>query len=193
VRNGPSTVGTGSMTVRFRTFRKHHRPCGQPAVEGGSERFWPVPAQTGHLTRTNAMPSDLPFQSTGFVTYPVPLQFGQKSRALSPPQGCKHFARRKPQFAQRCFFVTNYEQRVQPGCRAPRSARRVPRKSRMSRSKRTSQESSLVPPSALFFGEIDCRRCRPASSGTGPSDAGKTAGPSKTTLAIRDGQPSIQT
>ena len=75
------------MTARFRTFRKHRRPCGQPAVEGGIERFWPVPAQAGHFKRMNATPSDLPFKSTGFATYPVPPQLGQSSGATPlPPQ-----------------------------------------------------------------------------------------------------------
>ena len=75
------------MTVRFRTFRKHRGPCGQPAVLGETMRFRPVPPQTGHFERINATPSDLPFMSTGFATYPLPPQFGQSSGATpSPPQ-----------------------------------------------------------------------------------------------------------
>jgi hypothetical protein len=46
-------------------------------------RFRPVPPQTGHFNRINATPSDLPFKSTGFATYPVPPQFGQSS-GLTP-------------------------------------------------------------------------------------------------------------
>ena len=74
---------TGSITARFRTFRKHRRPCGQPAVVGEIGRFRPEPPQAGHLIRINATPSDLPFKSTGFATYPVPPQFGQSS-GLTP-------------------------------------------------------------------------------------------------------------
>ena len=68
VRPGPSTVGREVMTARFRTFRKHRRPCGQPAVVGGIGCFRPVPLQAGHFKRINATPSDLPFKSTGFAT-----------------------------------------------------------------------------------------------------------------------------
>jgi hypothetical protein len=42
-----------------------------------------VPAQAGHFKRINATPSDLPFKSTGFATYPVPPQLGQSS-GLNP-------------------------------------------------------------------------------------------------------------
>lgn len=77
----------GKMTARFRTFRKHRRPCGQPAVAGGIGRFRPVPPQAGHLMRINATPSDFPFKSTGFATYPEPPQLGQSSGATpSPPR-----------------------------------------------------------------------------------------------------------
>jgi hypothetical protein len=76
------------MTVRFRTFRKHRRPCGQPAVVGGIGCFRPVPLQAGHFERINATPSDLPFKSTGFATYPVPPQFGQSSGATPLPPQC---------------------------------------------------------------------------------------------------------
>ena len=76
------------MTVRFRTFRKHRGPCGQPAVVGGIERFRPVPPQAGHFMRINATPSGLPFKSTGFATYPEPPQFGQSPESTpSPPNG----------------------------------------------------------------------------------------------------------
>jgi hypothetical protein len=77
------------MTVRFRTFRKHRRPCGQPAVVGGIGCFRPVPLQAGHFKRINATPSDLPFKSTGFATYPVPPQFGQSSGATPLPLSVK--------------------------------------------------------------------------------------------------------
>jgi len=73
------------MTARFRTFRKHHRPCGQPAVVGEIGRFRPVPPQAGHFMRINATPSDLPFKSTGFAMYPVPPQFGQSSGSTPLP------------------------------------------------------------------------------------------------------------
>jgi hypothetical protein len=82
------------MTARFRTFRKHRRPCGQPTVVGGIECFRPVPPQTGHFKWINATPSDLPFKSTGFATYPVPPQFGQSSDITPlPPQCCSHSPR----------------------------------------------------------------------------------------------------
>ena len=71
------TYRAGRVTNRARTFRKHRRPCGQPAVEGGLVRFRPVPAQAGHFARIKAIPSDLPFKSTGFAIYPAPPQFGQ--------------------------------------------------------------------------------------------------------------------
>jgi hypothetical protein len=73
-------------TAQSRTFRKHRRPCGQPAAVGELGRFRPVPPQTGHFERIKATPSDLPFKSTGFATYPVPPQFGQSSgfTPLSP-------------------------------------------------------------------------------------------------------------
>jgi hypothetical protein len=75
------------MTARFRTFRKHRRPCGQPTVVGRVEGFRPLPPHAGHLRWINATPSDLPFMSTGFATYPVPPHFGQSSDATPlPPQ-----------------------------------------------------------------------------------------------------------
>ena len=74
----------GPVAVRF---RKHRRPCGQPTVVGEIGRFRPVPPQAGHLIRMKATPSDLPFKSTGFATYPEPPQFGQSSGATpSPPR-----------------------------------------------------------------------------------------------------------
>jgi hypothetical protein len=39
--------------------------------------------------RINATPSDLPFKSTGFATYPVPPQFGQLSGATPLPLSVK--------------------------------------------------------------------------------------------------------
>ncbi len=76
------------MTVGAVRFRKHRRPCGQPAVVGGMVRFRPEPPQAGHFTRINATPSDLPFKSTGFVTYPVPPQAGQSSGSTPLPPHC---------------------------------------------------------------------------------------------------------
>jgi hypothetical protein len=74
------------MTTGPVRFRKHHRPCGQPAVEGGSEFFRPLPAQAGHFKRINATPSDLPLMSTGRAIYPLPPQRGQSFGATHPPQ-----------------------------------------------------------------------------------------------------------
>ncbi|HXM69150.1 MAG TPA: hypothetical protein VN911_20650, partial [Candidatus Acidoferrum sp.] len=65
-------------------FRKHHKPCGQPAVEGGIESIRPLPAQLGHFDRMNATPSDLPLMSAGFAIYPVPPQRGQSLEAIVP-------------------------------------------------------------------------------------------------------------
>ena len=76
---------TGSVTVRFRTFRKHRRPCGQPAVVGEIGRFRPLPPQAGHFIRIKATPSDLPFKSTGFAMYPEPPQAWQSSGATPSP------------------------------------------------------------------------------------------------------------
>ncbi len=192
MRPGPSTVGTGSMTIRFRTFRNHHRPCGQPAVEGGLQRFWPVPAQTAHFTRINATPSDLPFQSTGFATYPVPLQLGQKSRALSPPQDCQHCARQKPKIRQRCFFVTNHEQRSQPGRRASKPIHKTrSSKSRMSRSKQASQETSLRPITGSVGSTL--REGRPTSSGSGLQTSSKREAPRRQRRQPQIPNPSIPT
>ena len=73
------------MTVRTRTFRKHRGPCGQPAVLGEIGRFRPVPPHAGHFRRMNATPSDLPFKSTGFATYPDPPQLGQSSGSTPLP------------------------------------------------------------------------------------------------------------
>jgi hypothetical protein len=87
-RAARTVVFAGSMTARFRTFRKHRRLCGQPAVLGGMGRFRPVPPQTGHFVRIKAMPSDLPFKSTGFATYPEPPQVGQSSGSTPLPPQC---------------------------------------------------------------------------------------------------------
>jgi len=77
----------GFATVRARTFSSHHGLCGQPAGLGGVARFRPLPPHAGHLTRINAMPSDLPLMSTGFATYPVPPQSGQLSGSIAPSCG----------------------------------------------------------------------------------------------------------
>ena len=76
---------TGSVTARFRTFRKHRRPCGQPAVVGEIGCFRPEPPQAGHLERINATPSNFPFKSTGFATYPARRSSGQSSGPLLLP------------------------------------------------------------------------------------------------------------
>ena len=72
-----------AMAALAGTFLKYCGPCGQPAVEGGIGSFRPVPAHVGHFDRINATPSDLPFMSNGFATYPVPRQLGQSS-GLTP-------------------------------------------------------------------------------------------------------------
>ena len=73
-------------------FRKHHRPCGQPAVEGGIESFRPLPEQAGHFTRIKAMPSDFPLTSTDWAMYPVPPQRGQSFGSTPPPQLLRSFS-----------------------------------------------------------------------------------------------------
>ena len=86
--------------------------------------FRPLPPQAGHFERIKAMPSDLPFKSTGFATYPVPPQLGQSSGATpSPPrvtEDCRPDARG---FRQRSFYVTNPEQTAQTRLGKPCSAR----------------------------------------------------------------------
>jgi hypothetical protein len=84
----PARIAThgGSVAPGLVRFRKHHRPCGQPAVEGGFEFLRPLPAQVGHFKRINAMPSDLPLMSTGRAMYPVPPQRGQSFGSTDPPQ-----------------------------------------------------------------------------------------------------------
>ena len=72
--------------VRARTFISHHGLCGQPAGLGGVARFRPLPPHAGHLTRINAMPSDLPLMSTGRAMYPVPPQRRQLFGFTLPPQ-----------------------------------------------------------------------------------------------------------
>jgi len=87
VRPGPPTVGREDDGPVPYVFRKHRRPCGQPAVAGGIGRFRPLPPQAGHFIRINATPSDFPFKSTGFAMYPEPPQFWQSSGATpSPPR-----------------------------------------------------------------------------------------------------------
>ncbi|GEM_PF-7101398 len=71
-------------------FRKHHRPCGQPAVDGG-RTFRPLPLHAGHFTRINATPSDLPLMSTGRARYPLPPQRGQSFGSTLPPRWRKCF------------------------------------------------------------------------------------------------------
>ena len=78
-----------------------------------------MPPQAGHFRRINATPSDLPFKSTGFATYPQPPQFGQSSGATSLPlsvEGIVHDV--SANFCADCFTlrITN------KNCRAPRSS-----------------------------------------------------------------------
>ena len=97
---------TGSVTARFRTFRKHRRPCGQPAVVGEIGRCRPLPPQAGHFIRINATPSDFPFKSTGLATYPEPPQFGQSFGATpSPPRVNWIFTQTRRDFAKDCFAL----------------------------------------------------------------------------------------
>jgi len=109
-RAGPSIAGR-EVTTRLRTFRKHHRPCGQPVAVGEIERFRPVPPQAGHFKRIKATPSDLPFKSTGFAMYPVPPQFGQSSGLTPLPLSVDGIL---PDFRHHLcsnrFCVTNHEQ-----------------------------------------------------------------------------------
>jgi hypothetical protein len=69
-----------------------------------------VPPQAGHFKRINATPSDLPFKSTGFATYPVPPQFGQSSGATPLPlivEGIVHDARPKVSVNYFALRITN--------------------------------------------------------------------------------------
>jgi len=86
-------------------FRKHHRPCGQPAVDGGTRSFRPLPAQAGHFMRINATPSDLPLMSAGLATYPVPPQRGQSFGAIIPLncQGVFHRFHRATPESKSCY------------------------------------------------------------------------------------------
>ena len=86
VEPGPSLQGGNGDGAGLVRFRKHHRPCGQPAVVGGIEFLRPLPAQAGHFNRINAMPSDPPLLSTGLATYPVPPQRGQSIGSTYPPK-----------------------------------------------------------------------------------------------------------
>ena len=86
MRPGSPLQGGSRWRPGLVRFRKHHRPCGQPVVVGGTEVFRPLPAQVGHFVRINATPSDLPLISTGFATYPVPPQRGQLFGSTPPPQ-----------------------------------------------------------------------------------------------------------
>jgi hypothetical protein len=58
-----------------------------------------------------ATPSDLPFMSTGFATYPVPQQFGQSFGFTSSPLiGWKDCPRRMGKARCKRFRVTKHEQ-----------------------------------------------------------------------------------
>jgi hypothetical protein len=91
----------------------HHRPCGQPAV-GEPERFRPLPPQAGHVIRMNATPSDFPFKSTGFATYPVPPQLGHSSGFTPIPLSTSHCVRDQRRNRTILFFVTNHEHLFRP-------------------------------------------------------------------------------
>lgn len=91
----------------------HHRPCGQPAV-GEPERFRPLPPQAGHLIRINATPSDFPFKSTGFATYPVPPHLGHSSGFTPIPLSTPHCVRDQSRNRTILFFVTNHEHLFRP-------------------------------------------------------------------------------
>jgi hypothetical protein len=99
----------GFAMVRARTFSSHHGLCGQPAGLGGVARFRPLPPHAGHLTRINAMPSDLPLMSTGFATCPVPPQSGQLSGSIAPLRWL-NFQRPFAESRNKFVHVTNYEQ-----------------------------------------------------------------------------------
>jgi hypothetical protein len=98
--------------VRARTFRSHRGLCGQPAGLVGVARFRPVPPHAGHLTRINAMPSDLPLMSTGFATYPVPPQSGQLSGPIAPLMWLD-FQRASCESCNKVVCVTNHEQNAE--------------------------------------------------------------------------------
>ena len=101
----------GNEAIRPRRFRKHRGPCGQPAVVGEIGCLRPVPLQAVHSIRINATPSDLPFKSTGFATYPTPLQLGHSSGSTPlPPHRLRHFARWEKEVRRRLFCVTKSEQ-----------------------------------------------------------------------------------
>jgi hypothetical protein len=102
VRPGSSPPSRNMTTGRVR-FRKHHRPCGQPAVEGGIASLRPLPEQAGHFTRIKAMPSDLPLMSTAWAMYPVPPQRGQFFGSTPPPQLLRVFHRIALAAAQTSF------------------------------------------------------------------------------------------
>jgi hypothetical protein len=102
------------MTPGLARFRKHHRPCGQPAVVGDAEFFRPLPAQVGHFKRVNATPSDLPLISTGLATYPVPPQRGQLFGSILP-LSCKEFFTNLDLQCHKVNPVTKHEQaRISP-------------------------------------------------------------------------------
>jgi hypothetical protein len=59
----------------------------------------------------NAMPSDFPFKSTGFATYPVPPQVGQSfGLTPSPLVSWDDFLSRIFKVRGELFRVTNHEQ-----------------------------------------------------------------------------------
>jgi hypothetical protein len=78
---------------------------------GGIGRFRPVPPHAGHFDRIKATPSDLPFKSTGFATYPVPPQFGQSFGLTPLPLSVEAYSPRlRRENSGEVFGVTNREQ-----------------------------------------------------------------------------------
>ena len=56
----------------------------------------------------NATPSDLPFKSTGFATYPVPPQFGQSSGVTPLPLSVDGIVHEKSaEIETRLFLLRN--------------------------------------------------------------------------------------
>jgi hypothetical protein len=56
--------------------------------------------------RINATPSDLPFKSTGFATYPLPPQFGQSFELTPLPLSVRSiFLDTTENFATKCFVL----------------------------------------------------------------------------------------
>jgi hypothetical protein len=122
-RTGPSTVGREVRRSGSVRFRKHRRPCGQPAVVGEIGRFRPLPPQAGHFIRIKATPSDLPFKSTGFAIYPEPPHFGQSSGATLSPLVLSRFSSRTASNERK--IILRYESRTNLRNQRPRDGRAI--------------------------------------------------------------------